>query len=131
MSSETRYRVIVGKLTSRRGARHAEPTRRRPRSGRPVRRRRGRRRHEARGERRDSDGCSLREAMAAHGRDLERVAAARAVDETAAYLELHIEQGPVLERAGVDLGIVTAITGLVTFRARLRGEANHAGTTPM
>src|SRR5438067_2182485 len=51
--------------------------------------------------------------------------------DAAAYLELHIEQGPVLERAGVDLGIVTAITGVVTFRARLRGEANHAGTTPM
>src|SRR5438034_5374153 len=68
------------------------------------------------GERRDSEGISLREAMAAHGRDLERVVAARAVDDAAAYLELHIEQGPVLERAGVDLGIVTAITGVVTFR---------------
>ena len=48
-----------------------------------------------------------------------------------AYLELHIEQGPVLERAGVDLGVVTAITGMVGFRARFLGEANHAGTTPM
>ena len=48
-----------------------------------------------------------------------------------AYLELHIEQGPVLERAGVDLGVVTAITGMLGFRARFLGEANHAGTTPM
>jgi allantoate deiminase len=83
------------------------------------------------GERRDSDGISLREAMAARGRDFDRVAQARAVDEAGAYLELHIEQGPALERAGVALGIVTAITGVVAFRVRFRGEANHAGTTPM
>ena len=51
--------------------------------------------------------------------------------EIGAYLELHIEQGPVLEQAGVDLGLVTAITGMLGFRARFLGEANHAGTTPM
>ena len=56
---------------------------------------------------------------------------ARGLDEVGAYLELHIEQGPVLERAGVDLGVVTAITGMLGFRARFLGEANHAGTTPM
>ena len=53
------------------------------------------------------------------------------VDGVGAYLELHIEQGPVLERAGTDLGVVTAITGMLGFRARFLGEANHAGTTPM
>jgi allantoate deiminase len=71
------------------------------------------------------------EAMAEAGFDFERLSEARAVDRVGAYLELHIEQGPVLERAGVDLGIVTGIVGLLGFRVRLVGEANHAGTTPM
>jgi allantoate deiminase len=83
------------------------------------------------GDRRDADGISLREAMAAHGRDVDRAVEAHAVEQTADYLELHIEQGPVLERAGVDVGIVTAVTGVLAFRARFAGEANHAGTTPM
>ena len=71
------------------------------------------------------------EAMAEAGLDFARLPDARAVDGVAAYLELHIEQGPVLERAGVELGVVTAITGMLGFRARFLGEANHAGTTPM
>ena len=71
------------------------------------------------------------EAMEAAGFDFARLAAARAVDGVGAYFELHIEQGPVLEQEGVDLGIVTAISGLLGFRVRLTGEANHAGTTPM
>ena len=58
-------------------------------------------------------------------------AMARAVEGVGAYLELHIEQGPVLEQSGEDLGIVTAITGLLGFRVKLLGAANHAGTTPM
>jgi allantoate deiminase len=71
------------------------------------------------------------EAMAAAGFDFERLPDARGIDEVGAYLELHIEQGPVLERDGFDLGIVTGIVGLLGFRARFLGEANHAGTTPM
>lgn len=71
------------------------------------------------------------EAMAEAGFEFESLPDARRADEVGAYLELHIEQGPVLERAGVDLGVVTAITGMVGFRARFLGEANHAGTTPM
>jgi allantoate deiminase len=71
------------------------------------------------------------EAMAAAGFDFARLGDARRADEVGAYLELHIEQGPVLERAGIDLGVVTAITGMIGFRARFLGEANHAGTTPM
>jgi hydantoinase/carbamoylase family amidase len=71
------------------------------------------------------------EAMAEAGFDFERLPAARGIDRIGAYVELHIEQGPVLERAGVDVGIVTGIVGLLGFRARLVGEANHAGTTPM
>ena len=49
----------------------------------------------------------------------------------AGYLELHIEQGPVLERAGIDIGVVTAIAGSRSFRLRFEGERRHAGTTPM
>jgi allantoate deiminase len=71
------------------------------------------------------------EAMAEAGFDFDRLPDARRAEDVAAYLELHIEQGPVLERAGVDLGVVTAITGMLGLRARFLGEANHAGTTPM
>jgi allantoate deiminase len=71
------------------------------------------------------------EAMAEAGFDFERLPEARAVEGVSAYLELHIEQGPVLERSGFDVGIVTGIVGLLGFRARFVGEANHAGTTPM
>lgn len=71
------------------------------------------------------------QAMAASGRSFDRLHEATAVDRVAAFLELHIEQGPVLESRGIDLGIVTSVVGLLGFRARFRGEANHAGTTPM
>ncbi len=71
------------------------------------------------------------EAMAAAGLDFERLPEAHGIDGVGAYLELHVEQGPRLERSGVDLGIVTAVTGMLGFRARFLGEANHAGTTPM
>jgi allantoate deiminase len=71
------------------------------------------------------------DAMAAGGFDFERLGEAKAVDRVGAYLELHIEQGPVLEQEGLDLGIVSGIAGLLGFRVRLSGEANHAGTTPM
>ncbi len=71
------------------------------------------------------------DAMARAGFDFERLTEARGVDRVGAYLELHIEQGPVLEQSGEDLGVVTAITGLLGFRVKLLGAANHAGTTPM
>jgi N-carbamoyl-L-amino-acid hydrolase len=48
-----------------------------------------------------------------------------------AYFEAHIEQGPRLEAGKIDIGVVTAIVGIKTFRVIFRGEANHAGTTPM
>jgi hydantoinase/carbamoylase family amidase len=79
----------------------------------------------------DWGGRGVPEAMAEAGQDFVRLTEARGVDEVGAYLELHIEQGPALERSGVDLGVVTAITGILGFRARFLGEANHAGTTPM
>jgi hydantoinase/carbamoylase family amidase len=71
------------------------------------------------------------DAMARAGFDFERLPRARGVDGVGAYLELHIEQGPVLEQNGEDIGVVTAITGLLGFRVRFLGAANHAGTTPM
>lgn len=71
------------------------------------------------------------EAMAALGFDFERLAEATAVDQVGAYLELHIEQGRVLEASGQDVGIVTAIVGGLALRVRLTGRADHAGTTPM
>lgn len=48
-----------------------------------------------------------------------------------AYLEIHIEQGPILDQAHVDIGVVEAVQGISWRRIRVRGEANHAGTTPM
>jgi allantoate deiminase len=83
------------------------------------------------GDRTDADGTTLRAAMAAAGYDLGRVQAAARIEDVAAYLELHIEQGPVLEADGADIGVVTSIVGLRGYRARFRGQANHAGTTPM
>ncbi len=82
-------------------------------------------------ERVDADGESLRAAMASAGFDLDGAGAAHRVDDVGAYLELHIEQGPVLEADEVEIGVVTSIVGLRGFRVRLTGEANHAGTTPM
>ncbi|RDI75665.1 hydantase: amidase, hydantoinase/carbamoylase family [Gaiella occulta] len=83
------------------------------------------------GDRVDASGTTLREAMAAAGFDLERVGDARRVGRVGAYLELHVEQGRVLEAEGRDIGVVTSIVGLRGYRVRLLGEANHAGTTPM
>jgi allantoate deiminase len=83
------------------------------------------------GRRFDITGLSLREAMAAAGFDLDRLGAAHRVDEVGAYLELHIEQGPVLEAEEIEIGVVTSIVGLRGYRVRLIGQANHAGTTPM
>jgi allantoate deiminase len=82
----------------------------------------------------DLDGWRVRgvpEAMSEAGFEFERLPDARGIDSVGSYLELHIEQGPVLESAGLDIGIVTAITGILGFQARFLGEANHAGTTPM
>lgn len=57
--------------------------------------------------------------------------AGRAPGELAGYLELHIEQGPVLEQAGFPIGVVQAISGIRFFTLQFEGRAHHAGTTPM
>lgn len=80
----------------------------------------------------DLDGIKLRDAMRECGLDPWLALEARRDPATiAAYLELHIEQGPVLDSAGESIGVVEAITGLVKWAVTMRGEANHAGTTPM
>jgi len=81
---------------------------------------------------RDLDNLSLVEAMAAHGLDaMQALGARRRPDSLAAYIELHIEQGPVLERRGARLGVVESITGLFKWEVHMIGAPNHAGTTPM
>jgi N-carbamoyl-L-amino-acid hydrolase len=80
----------------------------------------------------DRDGVTLPAALAAHGVDLDSVLAARAeLDSAAAYLELHIEQGPVLESLGLPLGVVLGTFGVERHRITWRGQAAHAGSTPM
>jgi allantoate deiminase len=81
---------------------------------------------------RDRDGVSMREAMVNFGLDPEHIgAAARARRELLAYVELHIEQGPVLEQKNLPVGVVTAIAGATRLAAKLTGMAGHAGTVPM
>jgi hydantoinase/carbamoylase family amidase len=79
---------------------------------------------------RDRDGISMREAIEASGLDPDRVHDAAAVGELAAYLELHVEQGPVLHQRSRRLGLVESITGVMGFHVTVSGDANHAGTTP-
>lgn len=80
----------------------------------------------------DAAGVRLVDAMAAVGLDaMEALKAQPPPGHIRAFLELHIEQGPVLDRLGVSLGLVDAIAGLLRWHARLLGTPNHAGTTPM
>jgi allantoate deiminase len=81
---------------------------------------------------RDSSGLTMREAMAQFGLDPANIgAAARARRELHGYVELHIEQGPVLEQQNLPVGVVTAISGATRLAANLSGMAGHAGTVPM
>jgi allantoate deiminase len=81
---------------------------------------------------RDEVGISMREAMIEFGLDPDHIgAAARARRELYAYIELHIEQGPVLEAESLPVGVVTAIAGATRLAAKLTGMAGHAGTVPM
>ena len=81
---------------------------------------------------RDRDGVSMRDALIKFGLDPDHIGvAARTRREIHAYLELHIEQGPVLEAQNLPVGVVTAIAGATRLAARLTGMAGHAGTVPM
>ena len=80
----------------------------------------------------DRDGVSLPDALREHGIDLDRALEARAqLEGAAAYLELHIEQGPVLESLELPLGVVLGTFGVERHRITWRGQAAHAGSTPM
>jgi len=80
----------------------------------------------------DRDGISMRDALKTFGLDPDHIgAAARARRELLGYIELHIEQGPVLEAKNLPVGVVTAIAGATRMAARLTGMAGHAGTVPM
>ena len=80
----------------------------------------------------DEDGVHLHEAMREFGLDPDAVGdAGYDRDEVAAYVEVHIEQGPVLEAEGLPVGVVTSIAGAVRLRVEVMGRAGHAGTVPM
>ena len=81
-------------------------------------------------EARDRDGVTLGAALAAFGGDIERAYSAQAHD-VAAFVELHIEQGPVLEARGLALGVVGAINGATRMLVTVTGLAGHAGCVPM
>ncbi|MBD0273152.1 MAG: allantoate amidohydrolase [Acetobacteraceae bacterium] len=83
-------------------------------------------------EARDAEGVGLREALRSFGGDpggIPRVARRR--EDALAYVEAHIEQGPVLETEGLPVGVVTAISGATRLTAEVEGTAGHAGTVPM
>jgi N-carbamoyl-L-amino-acid hydrolase len=80
----------------------------------------------------DRDGIALPDALREHGVDLDGALSARAqLEKAAAYLELHIEQGPVLESMDLPLGVVLGTFGVERSRFTWRGQAAHAGSTPM
>jgi N-carbamoyl-L-amino-acid hydrolase len=83
-------------------------------------------------QRRDADGVPLPEAIGAHGVELDRALDARGqLESAAAYLELHIEQGPVLESLELPLGVVLGTFGVERHLVTFTGQAAHAGSTPM
>src|SRR5207244_2887685 len=80
----------------------------------------------------DRDGVSLPEALAACDVDLDRAGRSRRqLENAAAYLELHIEQGPVLERLELPLGVVLGTFGVERHAVRFTGQSAHAGSTPV
>ena len=79
---------------------------------------------------RDREGVSIGEAMRAVGLDPERIPEARR-DDLDTWIELHIEQGPILEEEGLPVGVVDAITAIRHYVVELRGRSDHAGARPM
>jgi len=76
-------------------------------------------------------GREIPNVMRAAGYDYEKLPQVKRVDELAAFLEVHIEQGPILEDAKADIGVITGVTGSRLYLFKYIGEANHAGTTPL
>jgi beta-ureidopropionase / N-carbamoyl-L-amino-acid hydrolase len=82
-------------------------------------------------EGRDWQGVPIRQVIASAGREVDRMLDAQQhLPSIAAFLELHIEQGPRMEADGVDLAVVTGIVGVYREQVRVIGSQNHAGTTP-
>ncbi|WP_216324413.1 allantoate amidohydrolase [Deinococcus aestuarii] len=79
----------------------------------------------------DAGGRTVAQAIADYGLDVGRLDEARLTGDVLGYLEMHIEQGPVLEAEGRSLGLVEAIAGQSRLNLTFAGKANHAGTTPM
>jgi allantoate deiminase len=80
----------------------------------------------------DADGVSIRDALTSFGGDPQGLSGAGYSNgDLIGYLEVHIEQGPVLDNAGEALGVVTAIASQGRYRLLIKGEAGHAGTVPM
>lgn len=80
----------------------------------------------------DADDVSLPQAMSEFGLDYDKaILANRANDNLLAFIEIHIEQGPVLEQENLPVGIVSSIAGAKRFQITLQGKAGHAGTVPM
>ena len=80
----------------------------------------------------DADGIRWEDALREHGVELDRALDARGqLEQTAAYLELHIEQGPVLETMELPLGVVLGTFGVERHQITFTGQAAHAGSTPM
>jgi hydantoinase/carbamoylase family amidase len=83
-------------------------------------------------QRRDANGIALPDALREHGVELDNaLAARRQLENAAAYLELHIEQGPVLESLDLPLGVVLGTFGVERHLVTWKGQAAHAGSTPM
>ena len=82
--------------------------------------------------RKDANGIALPDALREHGVELDSALEARSeLEGAAAYLELHIEQGPVLESMDLPLGVVLGTFGVERHQVTFRGQAAHAGSTPM
>jgi hydantoinase/carbamoylase family amidase len=81
---------------------------------------------------RDAEGVTAAEAMAAHGVELDAMLkAGNRLENAISYIELHIEQGPVLEARDLPLGVVTGTYGTERWAVRFVGQAAHSGSTPM
>jgi allantoate deiminase len=80
----------------------------------------------------DKEGISIAQAMKNFGFDPDKInEAKRESKDIKAFIELHIEQGPVLEKSNMDIGIVDYIVGIEEFEVVIKGRPDHAGTTPM
>jgi allantoate deiminase len=79
----------------------------------------------------DSDGVTLADAIRAFGLDPDQIGAAAVDADVLGFVEIHIEQGPVLESEGLSVAAVTTIVGQTRLSLAFTGQANHAGTTPI